>query len=110
MGPEEKIAIIQLQLRKHTLSTFTDDHGMTVPGCPACRKRLHTVNQFVEHLAVDVIPALKDPGAADVWALVRAGRAVIAANNNVGGLGSMHELTEALPRLEEALSKFPILQ
>jgi hypothetical protein len=51
--------------------TVSDQHGngVAVPGCPNCRKRLHTIAQFVEHLANDVLPdivddaiGLKEPG------------------------------------------------
>ena len=34
--------------------------GVVVPGCPACRKRLQTMANFMDHLADDVLPALLD--------------------------------------------------
>jgi hypothetical protein len=34
--------------------------GVVVPGCPNCEKRLSTISQFIEHLAVDVVPAFFD--------------------------------------------------
>jgi hypothetical protein len=34
--------------------------GVVVPGCPACRKRLFTMANFMDHLADDVLPALLD--------------------------------------------------
>jgi hypothetical protein len=30
--------------------------GVVVVGCRACRKKLYTVSQFIEHLTRDVIP------------------------------------------------------
>jgi hypothetical protein len=30
------------------------------PGCPACRKRLFTMANFMDHLADDVLPAALD--------------------------------------------------
>jgi hypothetical protein len=27
-------------------------------GCPACKKRINTMNQFLDHLAEDAMPAL----------------------------------------------------
>ena len=32
--------------------------GVVVPGCPACRKRLFTMANFMDHLADDVLPVL----------------------------------------------------
>jgi hypothetical protein len=29
-----------------------------VPGCPACKKRINTMSQFLDHLADDAMPAL----------------------------------------------------
>jgi uncharacterized protein YfaQ (DUF2300 family) len=60
------IAAIQSELRRHTWDTFVDQppviaqggKGVVVPGCPACQKKLYTVSQFVEHLALDVIPGV----------------------------------------------------
>jgi hypothetical protein len=47
----------QLELSKHSLDTFTDKtHQVVTPGCPYCKKSFYTVNQFVEHLANDVLP------------------------------------------------------
>jgi hypothetical protein len=30
--------------------------GVVIPGCPACRKRLFTMQNFMNHLADDVLP------------------------------------------------------
>jgi hypothetical protein len=32
--------------------------GVVVSGCPACRKRINTISQFLDHLTNDAIPAL----------------------------------------------------
>jgi hypothetical protein len=34
--------------------------GIVVAGCPARKKRMNTMTQFLDHLANDVIPALID--------------------------------------------------
>lgn len=39
--------------------------GVVVPGCPACRKRINTMAQFMDHLADDVLPALLDKLSTD---------------------------------------------
>jgi hypothetical protein len=35
-------------------------NGVVTPGCPACRKRLFTMANFMDHLADDVLPPLSD--------------------------------------------------
>jgi hypothetical protein len=32
--------------------------GVTVPGCTACKIRIYTMNQFMSHLAIDVLPSI----------------------------------------------------
>jgi hypothetical protein len=32
--------------------------GVVIPGCPACRKRLFTMQNFIDHLADDVLEGL----------------------------------------------------
>lgn len=64
MDAQALIATIQSELRRHSWDTFVDQppstaqggRGVMVVGCPACRKKLYTVSQFIEHLARDVIP------------------------------------------------------
>jgi hypothetical protein len=34
--------------------------GVVTPGCPACEKRIYTNSQFVQHLAVEVLPGVVD--------------------------------------------------
>ena len=57
------IAFLQHELDRHTWDTFVDQpppiaqggKGVVV-GCPACRVRLNTMNQFMRHLTQDVLP------------------------------------------------------
>ncbi len=57
---------LQQEIRRHDFSHFVDQppsvaqggHGVVVPGCPACKKRINTVTGFLDHLADDVMPAL----------------------------------------------------
>jgi len=40
-----------------------------VPGCPACRKRINTMAQFLGHLSQDVLPGVVDrqfPGTGEI--------------------------------------------
>ena len=32
--------------------------GVIVPGCVACKKLLYTTNQYLSHLALDVLPSI----------------------------------------------------
>jgi hypothetical protein len=57
---------LQKEILRHDFDCFVDDppsvaqggNGVVVPGCPACKKRIQTMNQFLHHLADDVLPAL----------------------------------------------------
>ena len=57
---------LQQEIRRHDFSCFVDQSpsvaqggkGVVVPGCPACRKRINTMNQFLDHLAEGAMPAL----------------------------------------------------
>ncbi len=57
---------LQQEIRRHDFSHFVDQppsvaqggRGVVVPGCPTCMKRINTMNQFLEHLAEDAMPAL----------------------------------------------------
>src|SRR5260370_869591 len=42
----------------HPPSVAQGGRGVVVPGCPACKKRINTMNQFLDHLAEDAMPAL----------------------------------------------------
>jgi hypothetical protein len=58
------IAAVQSEFQCHTWDFFVTEppsvaqggKGVVVPGCPACRKRLNTLGQFVDHLSRDVLP------------------------------------------------------
>jgi hypothetical protein len=59
---------LQTEIRHHTFDYFVENppamadggHGVVVPGCPQCRKRINTMAQFLDHLADDVLPGLLD--------------------------------------------------
>jgi hypothetical protein len=56
----------QAELLLHGFGTFVDDppaiaqggKGVVVSGCPHCRKRMQSLNQFMTHLADDVLPKI----------------------------------------------------
>jgi len=60
------LAAIQKEIRRHDLSYFVVDppsvaqggRGVVVAGCPACRKRINTISQFLDHLTNDAMPEL----------------------------------------------------
>jgi hypothetical protein len=68
------LAAIEKEIRRHEFSYFVDEppsvaqggKGVVVAGCPACRKRINTMDQFLDHLTNDVMPALIDRLAARV--------------------------------------------
>jgi hypothetical protein len=64
---------LQNEIRRHTFDYFVESppavakggHGVVVPGCPECRKRINTMAQFLDHLADDVLPGLFDKLTAE---------------------------------------------
>jgi len=62
------LSAIQKEIQRHDLSYFVDEppsaaqggKGVVVAGCPACRKRINTISQFLDHLSRDAMPALLD--------------------------------------------------
>jgi hypothetical protein len=62
------LAAIQQEIHRHDFSHFVDEppsvaeggKGVVVAGCPACRARIDTMSQFLDHLANDAMPALLD--------------------------------------------------
>ena len=60
------LAAIQREIQRHDLSYFVDEppsvaqggKGVVVAGCPACKKRINTMTQFLDHLTNDAMPAL----------------------------------------------------
>jgi hypothetical protein len=66
-GIKAKImAAAKAELMRHGLDTFVSEgvsvalggSGVVVTGCPGCRKRFHTANQLMYHLADDVLPVI----------------------------------------------------
>jgi hypothetical protein len=65
MDAETIIKTIQVDLQEHAFNTFIDNppsiargsKGVVVSGCPACKKQLQSVAQFMHHLLEDVLPA-----------------------------------------------------
>ena len=65
---EQILEIAREEMVKHTLDTFVDNppsiaqggNGVVVTGCPACRKKFQSINQFVNHLMDDVLPVIAD--------------------------------------------------
>jgi hypothetical protein len=57
---------IQADVYRNDFGTYVDEppsvaqggKGVVVAGCPACKKRLQSMNQFIDHLANDVMLAL----------------------------------------------------
>ena len=66
MKKTELLRALQAEIRRHDFSTFLTEEpsmadggpGVVVPGCPACRKRLFTMANFMDHLADDVLREL----------------------------------------------------
>jgi hypothetical protein len=64
----ELLRAIQQEIQRHDFSHFVDEppsiaeggNGVVVPGCPACKTRINTMSQFLDHLANDAMPALLD--------------------------------------------------
>jgi hypothetical protein len=62
------LAAIQKEIQRHDLSYSVDEppsmaqhgRGVVVAGCPACKKRINTISEFLEHLSKDAMPALLD--------------------------------------------------
>jgi hypothetical protein len=66
MLKSELLRAIQQEIQRHDFRHFIENppsvaqggKGVVVPGCPACRKRINTMSQFLDHLADDAMPAL----------------------------------------------------
>jgi hypothetical protein len=56
----------QAELQRHVWGTYIDKgvsialggDGIVTPGCEACRKRIDTNSQYLQHLADDVLPGI----------------------------------------------------
>jgi hypothetical protein len=61
MLKSELLRAIQQEIQRHDFSHFVENppsiaqggKGVVVPGCPACKKRINTMSQFLDHLADD---------------------------------------------------------
>ena len=68
MLKSDLLRALQSEIRRHTFDCFVDQppsvaqggNGVVTPGCPTCRKRLFTMQNFMDHLADDVLPAIID--------------------------------------------------
>ena len=66
MLKSQLLAALKAKIQRHDFSHFVENppsvvqggKGVVVPGCPACRKRLNTMPQFLDHLCDDVLPGL----------------------------------------------------
>ena len=66
MLKSDLLRALQGEIRRHTFDYFVENppamadggHGVVVPGCPACKKRLQTMANFMDHLADNVLPNL----------------------------------------------------
>ncbi len=66
------LAAIQKEIQRHDLSYFVDElpsvaqggHGVVVADCPACKKRISTMTQFLDHLTNEAMPGVIDRLAA----------------------------------------------
>jgi hypothetical protein len=65
----ELLKALQQAILRHDFDCFVGDppsiaqggKGVVVPGCPTCKKRINTMNQFLHDLAEDAMPALSGP-------------------------------------------------
>lgn len=68
MLKSDLLHLLQQEIRRHNFDFFIENppsiaqggHGVCVSGCSACRKRMQTMNQFMDHLANDVLPKIID--------------------------------------------------
>jgi hypothetical protein len=67
------IRVAREEMRKHSFDTVVDGpaasvqsgEGRIVTGCPVCKRKFYSLNQFAEHLLSDVLPIIADRVAAD---------------------------------------------
>jgi hypothetical protein len=61
---DNRLKAAQQELMRHSWDTFVNDpprpgvKGSVVPGCPTCRKIIYSDNQYLSHLAIDVLPGI----------------------------------------------------
>jgi Fe-S oxidoreductase len=59
MLKSQLLAAIQKEIYRHDFSHF-EEKGVVVAGCPTCRRRIQSMNEFLDHLAKDAMPRLLD--------------------------------------------------
>jgi hypothetical protein len=65
---DELIRVAPEEMQKHSFDTFVDNppsvaqggRGHVVTGCPVCKKKFQSLNQFTEHLISVVMPVIAD--------------------------------------------------
>ncbi len=73
MKKSDLLRALQKEILRHDFDCFVDEppsvaqggRGVVVPGCPTCKKRIQTMNQFLHHLADDAMPALIEKLSAE---------------------------------------------
>jgi hypothetical protein len=56
----DELTGLETQVVDNPPSVAAGGKGVVVSGCPACKKRIDTMTQFLDHLTNDVMPALID--------------------------------------------------
>jgi hypothetical protein len=70
---QERLATAQRELMRHSWDTFVHNprsialggKGVVVPGCVPCQKIIYTTDQYLSHLALDVLPGILEFLARD---------------------------------------------
>jgi len=65
MKKSELLRVLQTEIQKHNLSTFTSRDKIVQTGCSFCCKHFGTVEQFKYHITDDVLPPLLDKLSAE---------------------------------------------
>jgi hypothetical protein len=70
---EKILSIARQEMGVHSFDTFVDNppsiaqggRGVVVSGCPHCKIKFQSLNQFMDHLMDDVLPVIADRSVAD---------------------------------------------
>jgi hypothetical protein len=73
MTREKVLTVARQEMQKHSFDTFVDEppsiaqggRGVVVSGCPHCKIKFQSLNQFMSHLMDDVLPVIADRAVAD---------------------------------------------